>query len=129
MSARAPELHELAGGPTKLRAVLEDFYDRVFDDAMIGFFFKGKDKVRLVEKELEFALRALGAEVEYTGRPIAEAHAEHHIMGGQFGRRLQILKETMREHGLPSEVVEAWVEHTERLRGLVTKDRAGECRP
>jgi len=123
------DLHVRAGGPEKLRALLEDFYDRVFADAMIGFFFQGKDKARLVEKELELALGFLGADVPYTGRPIREAHAAHRIMGGQFGRRLQILKETMADHGLPEDVQRAWVEHTEALRSLVTRDAAGECRP
>lgn len=123
------DLHVRAGGAATLRVVLEDFYDRVFADAMIGFFFKGKDKARLVEKELELALAFLGADVDYTGRPLREAHAPHRIMGGQFGRRLQLLKETMRDHGLPDDVQAAWVEHTERLRPLVTPNAAGECRP
>ena len=127
--APSSKLVELAGGPERLRAVLVDFYDRVFDDAMIGFFFKGKDKQRLVQKELELALQFLGADVEYTGRPIREAHAAHRIMGGQYGRRLQILKESMAAHDLPQEVQAAWVEHTEALRSQVTRNAAGECRP
>lgn len=123
------ELHELAGGEAVLRPLLVDFYDRVFDDVMIGFFFKGKDKARLVEKELELALRFLGADVEYTGTPLPEAHAAHPIMGGQFNRRTQILRETMGDHGLSAEVQAAWLEHTERLRSQVTPDAAGECKP
>jgi len=128
-SSESAPLHELAGGEAVLRPLLVDFYDRVFDDVMIGFFFKGKDKARLVEKELELALQFLGADVEYSGRPLPEAHAAHPIMGGQFNRRTQILRETMSDHGLSAEVQEAWLEHTERLRGQVTPDAAGECRP
>ena len=122
-------LVELAGGRDKLRVVLEDFYDRVFDDAMIGFFFKGKSKARLVEKELELSLGFLGESVPYTGRPLREAHSAHRIMGGQFGRRLQILKETMADHGLPDEVKTAWVEHTEALLAEITADAIDECNP
>ena len=122
-------LHLLAGGEAKLRPLLVDFYKRVFDDVMIGFFFKGKDRARLVEKELEFALQLLGAGTEYTGRPIAEAHSEHHIFGGQFARRTQILRETMADHDLPVPVREAWLRHTEQLRGRVTANKSGECKP
>jgi len=124
-----PDLHLLAGGEAKLRPLLEDFYERLFGDVMIGFFFKGKDKARLVEKELEFALRLLGAGTAYTGRPIDEAHAAHRIFGGQFARRTQILRETMADHGLPEAVRTAWLAHTEQLRPQVTKNRAGECKP
>lgn len=123
------ELHELAGGEPKLRALLVDFYERVFDDVMIGFFFKGKNKAHLVQMELEFALQLLGAGTPYTGRPIREAHAAHRIMGGQFNRRTQILRETMADHGLPEACRQRWLEHTESLRSHVTTDRGGECRP
>lgn len=122
-------LWQQAGGEAGLRAVVADFYDRVFDDVMIGFFFRGKDKARLIEKEVELALRMLGAEVEYTGKPVREAHAPHRILGGQFDRRLQILRETMEAHGLPAAVRDAWVRHTLSLREQVTRDASGECRP
>jgi len=123
------KLYELAGGEATLRAVLEDFYERVFADVMIGFFFRDADRGRLVQKELELALGLLGADCAYTGQPLPEAHARHRIMGGQFDRRLQILRETMADHGLPEEVQAAWVRHTESLRAQVTRDASGDCRP
>lgn len=122
-------LYQLAGGEAKLRPLLEDFYDRVFDDVMIGFFFKGMDKAHLVQMELEFAARFLGADTPYTGRTIREAHATHPIMGGQFNRRTQILREVMADHGLAQEVQDYWLEHTESLRSHVTPDASGECKP
>ena len=103
--------------------------ERVFADVMIGFFFRDADRAHLVEKELELALGLLGSDRPYTGRPLPEAHARHRIMGGQFDRRLQILRETMADHGLPDEVRAAWVRHTLALRPQVTRDAAGECRP
>jgi hemoglobin len=122
-------LYELAGGEAVLRLVIEDFYDRVFPDAMIGFFFKGLEKANLVQLELEFAMGFLGADVEYTGRPIRQAHAKHPIMGGQFNRRLQILKETLADHSLPQAVQSCWIEHTLSLRGEITPDVEGQCKP
>jgi len=46
-------LFEQAGGSTKLTLVIRDFYDAVFADRMIGFFFKKANKARLIEKEYE----------------------------------------------------------------------------
>ena len=123
------DLVELAGGPVALREVLTDFYDRVFADTMIGFFFMKADKSRLIEKELELTLRALGADVEYTGRDMPTAHAAHHIMGGQFDRRLQILRETLADHDVAEPVREAWIAHTQSLRDQITADAEGECDP
>ncbi|MFT7486558.1 MAG: hemoglobin [Candidatus Paceibacteria bacterium] len=129
MTQSPQALFELAGGEERLRPLLQDFYDRVFDDVMIGFFFKGKDKALLVQLELEFALKMLGADVEYSGRSLPEAHAAHMIMGGQFNRRLVILKETLTDHNMPSEVFEHWIEHTLSLRSQITRNLPGECRP
>lgn len=122
-------LVERAGGPAGLRRVLEDFYGRVLADRMIGFFFKGTDPERLVAKELELALAFLGDPVPYTGKPLRQAHARHPIQGGQFMRRLQLLKETLADHGLPAEVCEAWVRHTLELRPQITADTPDQCEP
>ena len=114
-------------GADGLRAVLTDFYDRVFDDVMIGFLFWGKDKAHLIEKEWEFTARMLGADVPYTGRPVREAHAKSPILGGHFARRLRILEDVLADHGVDAEVRRVWVEHNHALRSLVTRDTSAEC--
>jgi truncated hemoglobin YjbI len=94
---------------------------------MIGFFFRNVDRQNLKHREYEFSARHLGAPVKYRGRPLAEVHAKHPIMGGQFMRRLTILKETLAEFGVPEHIREHWIAHTESLRPLITRDPAGEC--
>ncbi len=122
-------LIELAGGEETLRVVVQDFYDRVFPDVMIGFFFKGLEKANLVQLELEFVLELLGAEGRYTGRPMRKAHAKHPILGGQFNRRLQILRETLADNKVPQAVQDHWLEHTISLRDQITPNTRGDCRP
>src|SRR5690606_26133645 len=94
---------------------------------MIGFLFIGKDRKRLIEKELEFTASFLGADIRYTGRPMREAHARSPIMGGHFDRRLRILEETLADHAVDPEVREAWIRHTLALRPQVTEDAASVC--
>lgn len=111
-----------------LRAVVVEFYRRVFDDVMIGFMFAGKDRARLIEKEWELAAALLGAPgVKYTGRPMRAAHAQHTIFGGHFERRLKILKDVMIEQGVDPRVQQAMIDHANALRGQVTRDRGSEC--
>lgn len=126
MSGDTKTSFEQIGGDG-LRAILVDFYDRLFDDVMIGFFFRGKDKARLVDKEWELTARLLGSPVAYTGRVLREAHAASPIMGGHFDRRLQILKETLTHHDVPQAVRDAWIEHTLALRPQITADGTSEC--
>jgi hemoglobin len=124
---RSSDLYERIGGDA-LRAVLVDFYDRVFADTMIGFMFARADKARLVDKEWELVAALLGApNVAYTGRPMRTAHAQHTIFGGQFERRLQILRETLRAHHVDADVERAWIDHALSLRAQITRDRGSEC--
>ena len=124
-----PTLFEDLGGEPVLRQIIDRFVDRVFDDVMIGFFFRSARRERIKQKEYEFAARHLGAGTEYTGRPLDEAHRAHPIMGGQFARRLTILKETLEAAGVPEHVKQHWLSHTEALRPLITADAGQECDP
>ena len=118
---------EAMGGEATLRTIVDDFVDRVCDDVMIGFFFRNVDRSRLKEMEYQFAAQFLGANVAYEGRPLREAHAAHPIMGGQFGRRKKILEETLLDHHVQAAIIESWLEHTERLRPLITGDSGTDC--
>ncbi len=125
-----PRSHfDALGGEAKLRPIIDVFVDRVFDDVMIGFFFRKTDKDRLKELEYQHAARLLGADVPYQGRNLREAHHQHAIMGGQFARRKQILSEVLAEAGVPLEVRRHWLEQTEKLRSLITRDLGSDCDP
>jgi hemoglobin len=128
MTRRGPELFARIGEPA-LRAVITEFYDRVFRDVMIGFMFQGKDRAHLIEREYELTANLLGAQgVTYTGRPMRAAHARHTIFGGHFERRLQILRETLADHAVDGEVCAVWIAHTLALRDQITRDRGSECK-
>ena len=125
----ASSLFEDLGGEPALRRIIDRFVDRIFDDVMIGFFFRNARRERIKQKEYEHAAEHLGAPVKYTGRPLDEAHRAHPIMGGQFSRRLVILRETLEAEGVPEHVKQHWLAHTESLRPLITADQGGECDP
>ena len=125
----APSFYDRLGGEVRLREIIARFIDRVFEDRMIGFFFRSIDRDRLKEMEFQLTAQFLGAEIRYQGRPLEEVHAQHPIMGGQFMRRLQILRETLDEYRVPEDVREAWLAHTESLRPLITRDVGSDCDP
>ena len=117
------------GGETKLRAIIDTFIDRIFEDRMIGFFFRHADRARIKQFEYQLAAGFLGAPVEYQGRPLDQVHSKHPIMGGHFARRRQILKETLEYYHVPVEIMRAWLEHTDALRSLITAQSDSTCDP
>lgn len=122
-------LFDKLGGEVKLRAIIDTFIDRVFEDRMIGFFFRNADRARIKEMEYQLAANYLGAGIEYQGRPLAKVHANHPIMGGHFERRRQIFKETLEVYQIPEEIKAALLRHTDALRPLITPESGSDCDP
>ena len=120
-------MYDRIGGEPGLRAIIGDFVDRLFDDIMIGFFFRGVARERLKEFEFQHAAQHLGADIVYRGRPLTNAHSRHRIMGGQFARRKELLRKTLVQHDVAPDIIEAWLAHTESLRSQVTSDPDGKC--
>jgi hemoglobin len=120
-------MYERLGGEAGLLPIIDDFVDRIYDDMMIGFFFRGVDRARLKQLELQHAAAHLGGPLPYTGRPLRAAHAKHRIMGGQFMRRKELLRQTLNAHDVPPDICDAWLAHVESLRDQVTTDPDGQC--
>jgi len=116
---------ERVGGEAGLRAVIDDFLDRVFGDVMIGYLFDGKPQARIRELEYRYAAEHLGADVRYEGRPLAEAHRASQIFDGHFARRMWLLRESLESHQVPIDVAARWLAHNEAQRNHVL---AGSCR-
>lgn len=126
-SGQDRSLFDKLGGERRLRPIIDAFVDRVFEDRMIGFFFRHADRARIKEFEYQLAARFLGADIEYLGRPLGKVHANHPIMGGHFARRRQILSETLDDHGAHPEIKEALLRHTDALRAEITPESGTAC--
>lgn len=118
---------ERMGGEPVVRSIVDQFVDRVFDDTMIGFLFRKSNRERVKKMEYEHAAVHLGADIEYSGRPLLSAHRPHRISGGQFERRSVILESTLRSSGVPEDIVESWLAYTRSLRPEITGDEPGQC--
>lgn len=129
VSSPSQSLFEKLGGEVRLRAIIDMFLDRVFEDRMIGFFFRNADRARIKEMEYQLAANFLGADVKYTGKPLGKAHVNHPIMGGHFARRRQILKETLETNHVAEDIRSAWLRHTDSLRPLITPEQGSGCDP
>lgn len=117
--------YDRVGGEAGLRAIIDDFLDRVFDDVMIGYLFDGKPKARIRELEVRYAAAHLGGPDAYDGRTLDAAHRAASIFDGHFARRMWLLRETLVAHRVPADVMARWLAHNQAQRELVL---AGSCR-
>jgi len=110
-----------------VRAVTRELVRRMAKDLMIGFFFAKTDLERLAELEHQHAARALGLDVSYEGRPLDAVHHPRRIFGGQFDRRMVILREVLEQQGAPAELRDAWLAHTAAQRDRIVQQGAADC--
>ena len=100
-SGKAKGLIDRLGGVESVRALLDRFYRRLFDDVMVGFFFVGHDRAKIVDGQLQFLRWATGDRDDLPGRHPRSAHDElPPILGGHFDRRLVVLEEVLRAEGV-----------------------------
>lgn len=113
---------EEVGGRERMETLMRRFYDRLFDDVIIGFFFADSDKEELVQSQIDYVHAHIGDRSgTYDGPSIRNAHADQPIMRGHFDRRHQILRETLEEFDVPDHVRQAWLGLDQSMREMVLK--------
>lgn len=116
-----PTFFERAGGEPGIRAAVTALYERLFDDPMVGFLFAGHDRARIVEQQITFTSRMLGADVAYTGKPLPEAHQSSPILPGHFDRRHHLLRTILEAQGMEPTARDAWLRLDAALRPVILK--------
>ena len=119
---------EIIGGEETLRSIITDFYQRVFADPMIGYLFAASQMEELIDREVEFTARMMGAPLTYTGRTMRQAHAGHRILSGHFNRRHRLLEMVLEDHRVPTSVRDDWLSHMLSLRSAVLGTKVNDTR-
>ncbi|MDF1667960.1 MAG: group 1 truncated hemoglobin [Planctomycetota bacterium] len=104
--------------------LMKDFYDRLFSDIMIGFFFAPFDKQELIDKQIGFMTVMFGGPNSYKGLSLRKVHLPLNIFEGQFNRRHQILKETLEDHKVDSDIREDWLRLDLSLKDKILKSES-----
>lgn len=113
-------LVEELGGEERFREMMQVFYDRLFDDVLVGFLFQPHDKQRLVESQMAYLSAHLGDRSgTYDGPTIRAAHAHVPVLPGHFDRRHKLLRDILEEWDVPEHVKDEWLALDLSLRKFV----------
>lgn len=115
---------ERFGGAEALRGIVQEFYHRMAEDILVGFFFKGKDLERIITMQTSFLLMAMGLSDNYEGKMPQHAHPQMHMQAGHLDRRYKLLAELLNEKNVPEAVQEKWlkIEHSFRDRIILSSN-------
>jgi len=120
----APELWAALGEGDLLAKILDEFYDRVFDDPLLSPYFHKTTKQRAKDKVYSFYRRLFSGAKDYFGDRPRNAHHWMVISDKIFDYREALLKSMMRKHGLSEPMIARWLRLEEHYRGDIVKDKA-----
>ena len=103
-------MYERLGGHDGIRAVVDDFYDRLVDDEAIGPFFGGSDIELLRRTQTDFLCEAAGGPESDDAVPIREAHLHVPFTPEHIQRAVELLEESLDAFDVPEEDAEKVVE-------------------
>jgi hemoglobin len=117
-------LYERLGEQEGIRAVVDDFYDRLLDDEQLGPFFEGADMELLRRTQTDFLCEAAGGPETYDAAPVREAHLDVPFEPDHIERAVGLLYESLAAFDVPEDdadvVVGAIAEYEEDL--LASRD-------
>ncbi|WP_257299671.1 truncated hemoglobin [Haloarchaeobius sp. FL176] len=103
-------LYERLGGRESIRAVVDDFYDRLLADDELGPFFETANMERLRRTQTEFLCEAAGGPETYDAEPVREAHLHVPFTPSHIQRAVELLYESLDAFDVPEEDADAVVQ-------------------
>ncbi|WP_435097561.1 group I truncated hemoglobin [Halorubrum sp. N11] len=112
-------LYERLGGHDGIRAVVDDFYDRLLDDDELRSFFAGADMETLQQTQTDFLCEAAGGPETYDAEPVREAHLHIPFTPAHIQRAIELLDESLESFDVPRDdaaaVVQAVADYEQEL--------------
>lgn len=112
-------LYDRLGGRQGIRAVVDDFYDRLLDDDELGPFFETADMQKLRTTQTDFLCAAAGGPETYDAKPVREAHLHVPFTSEHIQRAIELLYESLDAFDVAEEdadvVVQAVATYEEEL--------------
>lgn len=103
-------LYDRLGGHDGIRAVVDEFYDRLVADDELGPFFADADMETLRRTQTDFLCEAAGGPETYDAAPVRDAHLHVPFTPAHIQRALELLDESLESFDVPSDDAEAVVQ-------------------
>jgi hemoglobin len=126
-SAIAGSLYQEVGGYEVVERVHRRFYENIFAEPWLGFFFNTKSISSLVLKQTKFMVAAFGGPDDYHWDTPAIAHMHMFVTDEQADIREILLRNAIRQEGLSQPLEDRWLAVDQAFRPAIVKHREAEC--
>ena len=120
-------LFDAVGGLATLNQVHNIFYDKLYAHPWLQGFFAGHKQEAIEKRQTAFMSEKMGAEkmggpVEYWGKQPKMAHRHLYITAELFEIRHDLLRQSLQEAGVSSELTERWLKIDYAFKRHIVKD-------
>ncbi len=112
-------LYDRLGGFKFLRRIISDFYDRVLENDDLSPYFENTDMAHLIDHQTQFFAMLLGGPASYTDEQLRNIHLRLGIKGHHFNLVVDLLVDTLEDHELEQEHIDAIVAALEARRSSI----------
>lgn len=119
----AQTLFDRIGGFAKVSRVVISFYDQILDSEKAGDYFEGIDVSRLVDHQTKFISSLMGGPTSFSDQQLLRAHRHLNIDHESFDEMIEILTETLSDHGISEPDVKDIMQQMESRRHLIVVQR------
>jgi len=121
-STQKPTLFDAIGGLPTLQKVHKIFYDKVYAHPWLGKFFIGHNQEAIENRQTSFMAVKMGGDVTYLGKEPKMAHRAMYITQELFDLRTELLRDALKEVGVPDDLIERWVKIDSAFKKQIVKD-------
>lgn len=107
--AEGPSLFDKLGGKTTLDKVHKDFYDAIYEDPELKFYFKDVEQELIEKTQTLFMMSKFGGPGLYQGLGPVDAHRHMYIQMEHLEKRNLHLKNALDKNKVPLDLQERWL--------------------
>ena len=126
MSSNSTLFDRVGGYPT-VKKVHKIFYDKIYADSWIGQFFKEVKQEVIEDQQTDFMVHAMGGPDKYNGAFPVSAHRHMNITIELFEYRHEMLKQSLKEAGLSTDLIESWLKIDGAFKKGIVKKNISDC--
>lgn len=114
-----PSLFERSGGFGRVSRIVTRFYERVLDSERLAPWFETVEMRELVDHQTKFVASLMGGPASYADETLRRVHARLGVTRGAFDEMKALMAESLEDHGMAEEDVEAVLREIERCAPLI----------
>jgi len=115
-------LFDSLGGYPVIDKAHSIFYDRVFSHEWLKHYFVRQDQTLIERQQTHFMAEKMGGPKAYVGKLPRQTHIHMYITEELFDVRHELLRQSLIEAGVPSELMERWLRIDYAFKRLIVDE-------